>query len=94
MKQARTGGGKRHVKKEWSAKARNHPRVASALPHSEGIAYKPLCGEIVMCSRVRRMVTGSRQHNSDKSEDPWGGGLPHLQGGARSSAQLDAVRDY
>ena len=29
---------------------------------------------------------GSRQHNSDKSEDPWGGGLPHLQGGARSSA--------
>ena len=28
-------------KKEWSAKARNHPRVASALPHSEGIAYKP-----------------------------------------------------
>ena len=33
----------------------NHPRVASALPHSEGIAYKPLCGEIAMCSRVRRM---------------------------------------
>ena len=29
---------------------------------------------------------GSRQHNSDKSEDPWGGGLLHLQGGARSSA--------
>ena len=29
---------------------------------------------------------GSRQHNSDKSEDPWGGGLPHLHGGARSSA--------
>src|SRR3974377_290270 len=28
----------------------------------------------------------SRQHNSDKSEDPWGGGLLHLQGGARSSA--------
>src|SRR5207244_9774590 len=37
---------------------------------------------------------GSRQHNSDKSEDPWGGGLPHLHGGARSSAQPDTVRDY
>jgi hypothetical protein len=30
-------------------------RVASALPHSEGIAYKPLCGEIAMCLRVGRM---------------------------------------
>jgi hypothetical protein len=49
------GHRERHAKKEWSAKARNHPRVASALPHSEGIAYKPLCGEIAMCSRVRRM---------------------------------------
>ena len=36
-------------------KARNHSRVASALPHSEGIAYKPLCGEIAMCLRVGRM---------------------------------------
>jgi hypothetical protein len=31
-----------------AVKARNHPRVASALPHSEGIAFKPLCSEIVM----------------------------------------------
>ena len=30
-------------------KARNHSRVASALLHSEGIAYKPPCGEIAMC---------------------------------------------
>ena len=37
---------------------------------------------------------GSRQHNSSKSEDPWGGGLPHLHGGARSYAQPDSVRDY
>ena len=37
---------------------------------------------------------GSRQHNSDRSEDPWGGGLPHLHGGARSYAQPDSVRDY
>jgi hypothetical protein len=36
-------------------KARNHSRVASALPHSEGIAYKPPCGEIAMCLRVGRM---------------------------------------
>src|SRR5215472_1367061 len=35
------GHRERHVRKEWSAKARNHSRVASALPHSEGIAYKP-----------------------------------------------------
>src|ERR1700724_2603168 len=52
---ARRGHRERHAKKEWSAKARNHPRVASALPHSEGIAYKLLCSEIVMCSRVGRM---------------------------------------
>jgi hypothetical protein len=45
----------RHVRKEWAAKARNHSRVASALPHSEGIAYKPPCGEIAMCLRVGRM---------------------------------------
>ena len=45
----------RHARKEWTAKARNQPRVASALPHSEGIAYKPPCGEIAMCSRVGRM---------------------------------------
>src|SRR3954451_16152806 len=36
-------------------KARNHSRVASALPHSEGIAYKPPCGEVAMCRRVGRM---------------------------------------
>ena len=29
---------------------------------------------------------GARQHNSGESEDPWGGGLPNLHGGARSSA--------
>jgi hypothetical protein len=28
---------------------------------------------------------GSRQYNSNRSEDPWGGGLPTLQGGALSS---------
>jgi hypothetical protein len=49
------GHRERHVKKEWSVKARNYPRVASALPHSEDIAYKPPRGEIVMCSRVGRM---------------------------------------
>jgi hypothetical protein len=30
-------------------------RVAEALPHSEGIAYKPPCGEVAMCLRVGRM---------------------------------------
>ena len=27
-------------------KARNHSRVASALPHSESMEYKPPCGEM------------------------------------------------
>ena len=45
----------RHVRTERAAKARNHSGVASALPHSEGIAYKPPCGEIAMCQRVGRM---------------------------------------
>jgi len=35
-------------------KPRNHSGVAEALPHSEGIAYKPPCGEIAMCLRVGR----------------------------------------
>jgi hypothetical protein len=38
------GHRERHAKKEWSA-----------TPHSEGIAYKPPCGEIAMCPRVGRM---------------------------------------
>ena len=38
-----------------AAKARNRSRVALALPHSEGIAYKQPCGEIAMCPRVGRM---------------------------------------
>src|SRR5215472_9344925 len=37
---------------------------------------------------------GARQHNSGESEDPWGGGLPNLHGGARSSARPDTARDY
>jgi hypothetical protein len=36
---------------------------------------------------------GSRQYNSGKSEDPWGGGLPHLQGGTRAGISSDTVRD-
>src|SRR6202790_4845980 len=45
----------RYARTEWIAKARNHSRVAQALPHSEGIAYKPPCGENAMCPRVGRM---------------------------------------
>jgi hypothetical protein len=33
----------------------------------------------------------TRQHNSSQSEDPWGGGRPNLQGGARSSTRPDTV---
>ena len=35
---------------------------------------------------------GPRQHNLDQSEGPWGGGLPHLHGGARSSGRPDTER--
>ena len=45
----------RHERKEQQAKARNHSRVAGALPHSVGIAYKPLYGEVAVCLRVGRM---------------------------------------
>jgi hypothetical protein len=35
-----------------------------------------------------------RQHNLDPSEGPWGGGLPNLHGGARSSGRPDTARDH
>jgi hypothetical protein len=34
-----------------------------------------------------------RQNNSDPSEDPWGGGLPNLHGGALTSNRPDSERD-
>src|SRR5580704_18935189 len=49
------GQRRRHARRERAVKARNRSRVAEALPHSEGIAYKPLSGEIAMCPRVGRM---------------------------------------
>src|ERR1700719_2240121 len=49
------GHRERHAKKEWSAKDRNDPRAALAVPPRAGIAYKLLCSEIVLCSRVGRM---------------------------------------
>src|SRR3974390_3491958 len=36
---------------------------------------------------------GSRHYNSNPSEDPWGGGVITLQGGARWSLRPDSVRD-
>src|SRR5215468_4544209 len=40
----------------------------------------------------RLSVDGSRQHNSNRSEDPWGGGLPTLHGGALTSPRPGAAR--
>ena len=37
---------------------------------------------------------GPGQHNPDPSEDPWGGGLPHLLGGASTRNRPDTARDY
>ena len=86
-----------HVRKECAVKARNHLWVASALPHSEGIAYKPLAVKS-RCARRwggwgRLSLDGPRQHNSDQNEDLWGGGPPTLQGGARSSPRPDTARE-
>ena len=36
---------------------------------------------------------GPGQHNPDPSEDPWGGGLPHLHGGALTRNRPDTERD-
>jgi hypothetical protein len=36
---------------------------------------------------------GPGHYNPDPSEDPWGGGVITLQGGAQSSARPDTVRD-
>src|SRR3984893_607383 len=92
------GHRERHAKKEWSAKARNHPRVASALPHTDGIASKPLCGEIAVCSRGGRMGASQcwRLETAylEHERGPLGRRLPHLQGGARTSARPDTARDY
>jgi hypothetical protein len=37
---------------------------------------------------------GARQHNLHPSEDPWGGGRPHLHGDARSNGRPDTAREY
>ena len=37
---------------------------------------------------------GSGQHNPDPSEDPWGGGLPNLHGGASTRNRPDTARDH
>ena len=37
---------------------------------------------------------GARQHNLHPSEDPWGGGPPHLHGGAPSNGRPDTAREY
>jgi hypothetical protein len=36
---------------------------------------------------------GPGQHNPDPSEDPWGGGLPTLHGGASARNRPDTERD-
>src|SRR3954453_13179020 len=57
------------------AKARNHSRVASALPHSEGIAYKPSYGEVAMCLRVGRMGPVKRGRTGTAEPGPERGPL-------------------
>ena len=66
----------RHERKEQQAKARNHSRVAGALPHGVGIAYKP-CTAKSRCACEwggwgRVSDDGSGHYNPDRSEGPWG----------------------
>jgi hypothetical protein len=46
------------------------------MTHSEGISYKPHCGEVEMCPQVGRMgpisEDGPGHYNLDWSEGPWG----------------------
>src|SRR5205823_13484700 len=53
--------------------------------------------EITMCQRVGRMglisVDGPGQKNPDRSESPWGGVGPPLQGGASRSRRPGTERD-
>src|SRR3954465_14572762 len=77
-------------------KARNHARVASALPHSEGIAFRPAvksrcAGEWGGWGRLSE--DGPGQQNPDLSEGPWGGGRPTLQGGASAGRRPGSGRD-
>src|SRR6516165_8890966 len=67
-------------------------RTAKASPISR-LAVKSRCAH-EWDGWGRLSDDGPRQHNSDQSEDPWGGGPPNLQGGARSSARPDTVRDH
>src|SRR5215470_13404014 len=41
----------------------------------------------------RLSYDGPGQHNPDPSEDPWGGGLPTLHGGASARNRPDTERD-
>src|SRR5262249_47269183 len=87
-----------HVRKEWTAKpgtTRGSPRrsrTAKALRISRH-AVKSQCAR-GWGGWGRLSDDGARQHNLHPSEDPWGGGLPHLHGGARSNGRPDTVREY
>ena len=45
----------RHVEKEQYSESTEPLAGRLGAPHSEGVAYKPQCGEIAMCLRVGRM---------------------------------------
>jgi hypothetical protein len=70
----------RHARKEWTAKARNHPRVASRSRTAKALRISRHAVKS-QCARGwggwgRLSDDGARQHKLHPSEDPWGGGLP------------------
>ena len=76
-------------------------------PGVNGIQYAPKFGYIYYTATAKKLfmrvrvepetldAIGEPEHvsNPNPSEDPWGGGVITLQGGAQSSARPDTVRD-
>jgi hypothetical protein len=64
----------RHAKKEWLAKARNHPRIASAphpQAHCDFTASRLIRNSFAVRERMGRLSDdGPRQHDLDPSEGP------------------------
>src|SRR3954467_9518218 len=69
------------------AKARNHSRVASALPHSEGIADKPPCGEVEDRAHDRPRTSQGKDRPDEPRVQHQPIGLPGADGHARIAGE-------
>ena len=100
MQSKTSSGSERTACREGICSESSEPLVGrlGASTHSEGIAYKPPCGEMRCACEWggwgRLSDDGPGQNNPDRSEGPWGSGVVPLHGGALSSPRPDTVRDY